>query len=248
MNNKNLRYLLIFFISSFSAITCQYKSDAPRTIFALDPLTMKCHHPTLLQAYVPYLQSAALPLSVCFFYAINENNVHADITKNPYTTALLVYIALQYSLHAVKQHQQKAVETEMKDMLQQVSHLLIIGHGIRNSIMHLSKTEKKSSSSIDVNMTELDSFLCKTHDLWVSLFLKYKVDCNHQPITIYRSDEIDFFEILQASSHDPAFMNIIVNYYQRISYTYDYQTILEYLENKFITLNDQFMRIKMRIG
>ena len=243
----NARLLLMFFLCTpIAHIFC--KQPLPSAIFALEPLTIARCNQTWLQTYTPYLQSAALPISACFFYAINKNDLHADLTKNPYTTALLLYIALQYSLYTVQEYQQRSINAAMQETLQQLFYLLVVGHGIRNSILHICEIDKKSASSSSSHLEKLELFLNKTHDLWVSLFLKYNAQAKHQSILTYHTDEIDLFEILQASSHDHELMNLIADSYQENSYAFNHQAVLQHLEKKLMLLNDQFMQIKMRIG
>ena len=142
----------------------------------------------------------------------------------------------------MQEYQQRVIDAAMKKTLQELFYLLVIDHGIRNSILQLPKIDKKSSISINIHLEKLELFLHKTHDLWVSLFLEYNAQAKHQSISIYHTDEMDLFEILQASSHDHNLMNLVANCYLKNSYTYDYSAILQHLEKKFTALNDQCMQ------
>jgi len=244
MNKITLKlYFLIFFLYSLSPKFIDSIPPIPRTIFSLEPLTTKQIHSTLLQTYILYLQNAILPLSICFFCTINQNNILVDIIKNPYTTVLFAYCAIQYNVYTIQKSKQKADRAQLKKFLQEVFYLLIIGHGIRNLIIQLPDDPHKASHANTTNFDILDTFLHKTHDLWMSLFLKYKADFKNESIIIYYSDEITSFDILQAACHDKILMDMIVNFYQKISSPYYYHNIIEYLEKKFIVLNNEFRQI-----
>ena len=247
MNNKILYFFT--FLCYFNFIqTFHNSSVTSRPIFSFEPLTTMQIQPTLLQTYIPYVQQAALPISACFLYTIHKNNIIHDITHNPYTTAFLIYCALQYSLHAIQEHKQIIKSMEIKKALQEVFYLLVIGHGIRNLATQIPYESYKTSHAITINLESLDTFLDTSHELWTSLFLEYKTTKHTSQIMIYHSDSIQLFEILQAASHDPKLMNMVINYYQRISYTYNYQTILEYLEQKLAVLSHKFKQITTKIG
>lgn len=210
----------------------------------MKPLTKINAKSTLLQQYIPYLQQVAFPISTCFLYAIHKNNILRDITNNPYTTAFIIYCAIQYNVYAAQEYQKNIKYTELQNSLQEVFYLLIIGHGFRNLIIQQQENSYKMSHALTVNLEILDAFLHKAHEFWASLFLEYKLATNHLPMIMYHSDDIQLFNILQAASHDQILMNMIIHYYQKINTTCNNaQAILEYLEQKFILLHDKSLLI-----
>lgn len=208
------------------------------TIFTPAPLLELHDHNTKEQGYITNIKKSVIPLTCCFFYMINKNNIWADIIQNPWTTSISLYALAHYSTYLILQKQQETIDQEIINMMQHVFHLLIIGHGIYNKMTTPSHHSQKISVAINSSTLEtLQFFLLSAYNTWFILFSYYQEHYKNRPLYTYHMDQIDLFEMLQASKNEPDMLPLITHFCDKNNTTYDYKPILNCLEIKLKLIN-----------
>ena len=214
------------------------------TIFAPAPLLQLHHTKIQEESFIASIKKAAIPLTCCFFYAIKKDNIWTDLTENSITSSICIYIAAYYCYQLVRKNQQNQIDEEIIETMQHLLHLLIIGHGIYNKITNSSFPEYKKSAIINsTTVTTLQFFLNNAYSAWFILFSYYQERYKDKPLYSYRMDQIDVFEIVQASMHEPDLLPLIQNFYDIDNKIYDYEPIFNCLEVKLKQINHKMKTI-----
>jgi hypothetical protein len=236
-----ISYLLLFPSISLQGMDNQILLA---TIFTPAPLLELHHKNTKEDGYIAYLKKAAIPLTCCFCYTIKKNDIWTDITENPYTSSIFMYTVTHYFVHLILQNQKNKIDQEIINMMQHIFHFLIIGHGIYNKITTPSYSQYKSSIAINsTTLSTLQLFLNNAYNTWFILFSYYQEHYKNKPLYAYHMNQIDLFETLQASTHEPDILPLITKFYDKNNTTYDYEPILNCLEIKLKLINHKLKTI-----
>ena len=242
MKNIKLLYCILIFLSTplkgIKNLTISTTIFTPAPLFELHQKS-KCN-----QISMDSIKNSLAPLTVCFYFLINENDIRTNITQNPYITSILIYMTAYYSKQLIMKNEQNKIDQEIIDMMQRVFHFLIIGHGIYNKIIAPSYDQAKTAISINsLTLTTLQLFLNKAHETWLTLFSYYQEHYKYKPLYAYHMNQIDIFETLQASTYEPDILPLITNFYDKNNRTYDYEPILNCLEIKLKKINHKLIRV-----
>lgn len=191
--------------------------------------------------YISSLKKVTIPVACCFCYGIKKNSILLDIRENPYTTSILTYLIIHYCTYLALQNQQAKMDKDIIDMMQHIFHLLIIGHGMYNKITTLDSQYKISAFMNTSTITTLQLFLHKAYNTWFVLFSYYQEHYKNKPLYAYQTDQIDLFEVLQASSHEIEILPMITKFYDKNNTIYDYEPILNCLEIKLKLINHKLI-------
>jgi|GEM_PF-1553511 len=214
------------------------------TIFAPAPLFELHQRNKYDNVYINSIKKSLIPLTLLFYYSINENDTRTNIIKTPYITATLIYMIACYGKQLVIKNEQSKIDQEVIDMMQRVFHFLIIGHGIYNKIITPSYDQSKTTISINsLALTTLQLFLNKAHETWITLFSYYQEHYKGKSLYAYQMNQIDIFETLQASTYEPDILPLITNFYDKNNRIYDYEPILDCLEIKLKKINNKLIKV-----
>ncbi len=238
---KLLYMITIFSCASLQAIPDQMKSI---TIFTPIPLLELNQKNTPKLDYIGYIKECSFPFACSFCLAVKKNDIWADIIENPAATIALFYCIIHYYAYLMMEQQHQKIDQDIIHMMQNVFHLLIIGHGIYNKISLAGIDEKIISNSLSrSNINTLELFLCNAYQTWLILFSYYQDHYKNKPLYAYYMDKIDTFEILQAADHEPEIFPLISNFYDKKNIIYDCEPIFNYLETKLKQINHKLITI-----
>ena len=242
MKHTQILYLMIYILP-----LSLRSMDSPivlTTIFAPAPLLELHHTKTHDENFITSIKKYAFPLTCCFFYTIKKDSIWRDLTENSISSSIYIYIAAYYCYQFVRQNQQNQIDEEIIETMQHLLHLLIIGHGIYNKIINCSFPEYKISATINsTTVTTLQFFLNNAYNTWFILFSYYQERYKDKPLYSYRMDQIDVFEILHASMHEPDLLPLVQNFYDINNKMYDYEPIFNCLEVKLKQINHKIKTI-----
>jgi hypothetical protein len=242
MKHMKLLYVITIFLCTFlQAIPDQMKSI---TIFTPIPLLELDQKNTPKLDYIAYIKDASLLFACCFCLSIKKNDIWTDIIQNPKTTIALFYCIVHYYAYLMMEQQQQKIDRDIIHMMQNVFHLLIIGHGIYNKIALINLDEKRMSNSLHrSNINSLELFLCNAYQTWLILFSYYQDHYKNNPLYAYDMEKIDTFEILQAADYEPDMLPLITSIYDKKNKICDYEPILKCLEIKLKQINHKLITI-----
>jgi len=233
-------------------LNCQniYSSFLPTIIYTPRPLIKITSCDKSLVSYIPYLEQAIVPITLSICFGCKQNEIFYDIVSHPYITTAGVYAMLQYYYYNMKKNYDEKINNEIEMMLQNTFYLLIIGHGIYNKITSLTPHFKNSISIEPESLKTLLEFLYSGYDTWQALFSYYKKNCSHNQLYAYKTNQINFFEVLQASAYDPELFSLVLNFYHKDHFTHNYDAIIQSVEQKLklidlrlVTFQENFDRI-----
>jgi hypothetical protein len=242
MKNIKLLFIVIFIIPI--PATGMDKIIPLTTIFAPTPLVKIQNKNKFKFNALSFLKKATIPLTACFYYGINKNDTWTDISNNPYTTSILIYAMIYYTTYLIFKNQQNKIDEDIIELMEHLFHLLIIGHGIYNKINSISCDSYKTSTGLHSSeFLTLQFFLYKAYNTWFILFSYYQEHYKNKPLYAYHTNQIDLFEVLQASKHEPEILPLITKFYDKNNKIYDYEPILNCLEIKLKLINHKLMKI-----
>ena len=241
---KNINLLFLGLLCIPISLHGTHESIPLPTIFAPAPL-FELHRKNKFEFNcLSFLKKAAIPLTAGFYYGVNKDTMWTDITNNPYTTSILAYAMIHYGTYLVLQNQQNKIDEDITELMQHIFHLLIIGHGIYNKINTAFCDQYKTSAALSSPaLITLQFFLYKAYNTWFILFSYFQEHYKNKPLYAYHTNQIDLFEVLQASTHEPDILPLITKFYDKNNKNYDYEPILNSLEIKLKLINHKLMRV-----
>lgn len=240
-----IKKILILICSFSKLIECTEPPKSFTTIFAPTPL-LELQDKTLWEKNHPYIKlikQIALPASCLLLLNSRKYEIIHDIQEHSLLAAVLCYLASHYTYAMMAADPQQEIDEDIIDIMQEVFHLLVIGHGIHNKI-NLNRSNHKISSVMNVsNLVTLEFFLENAYHAWSTLFAYYHEHYHNKPLYAYPVNQIDLFEVLQACKSDAEILPLITNFYDKHNQNYDYEAILNYLELKLKLINHKLISI-----
>lgn len=211
-------------------------------IFAPSPLIdvpkINCYQDDFVQTIKKY----AFPITLLFYYCIHKNNPLLDIVENPYTSSLLFYGILHYYWNKTVEKQEQNISQETIHIMQSACDLVIIGQGLYNEIKLRSYRDTQTHELANYTLNELQQFLENAYNTWSILFSYYKDHYKNKPLFAYHMEQINIFEVLQASAHQPDILNLVTHFYDKNNNNHDCQAIIIYLEHKLSMINQKVIK------
>jgi len=229
------KYIWLLFLYTTTQAYEPHKDLLTSTIYAPQPLT-RIHFDTTtnsIRSSIDTTKNYSPALALIFFANITETSLYQDFVNKPFLagcscygiiTTYFTYIALQ------KKH---ILYLTIKDNLQNIFNLLVIGYGIYNKMTY----HYYFSMPLKFSLTPLQQFLQQAYESWLTISNFYHKHYKNEPVFIYQIKNIDFIDVLQATQNEIEILPAIINFYHEPYDVYDFETILTYLEAKLKSIN-----------
>lgn len=208
----------------------------PTTIFSPIPLLQIRFKNQNNNLSIALFKKYSIPLTACFYYSIQNNNIMTDIQQHPYTTIFFIYAISYYISFMAKQKSQKKIDEEIINIMEHIFQILIIGHGIYNKIVIKDLYKNSLNTQESTLFTTLEEVLYNTYHSWLILFDYYEEHYQKKSLYTYKMNQIDLFEMIQACDQEPDLLTLITDFYKDETY-YNYEPILNFLEIKLKLIN-----------